>query len=531
MKTKVVQKKKRETAERAPNPWLIHVQAYSKKHPHKKWSDCLKEAKKTYKKQEDTKARLSLGGKKKTSGKRYRSSGTNENPRTCLEDIDDSFLNQKGLKDIDLLYQKVDSTRTTILKHLKNEQKIQKDEEEEKLKQQNEEVKTEKNAVLEQAGREREKRYKTYQENDEGKMKQAFTDFLIAFLENFDSYFSEKNQNHEKIEQEEQKRGHNPMMRPQRIKYVDMFTVEKFKQILNDAITGVNGTKSIQNTAYMLFRDILALRTLTVISTPPSNLLLFKLSGFEYEYSRSNNYVQLPDVALEVGTYNYSITLLLNEIDAVMKNKSFDYDGDDDGGDFIEKSGGLPYPLHAKYSVNNTTQQGYDTNHNLVLNIIEHIPELEDLFTDLVNKLNRAKMDFDMQKKLKTNKKGRAYEYCSTILPNTLLTGKYTRTIIEKVEKVANFNLTRSPRTLVLFENQIDAYLAWFDPSVNIEPTPNELTETKIGNYCKGVIKVTTENLQKIKGGILSRKAVTFTENVNNKIESFKFDFSKAISK
>lgn len=32
------------------NPWLAHVKAYRSKHPNKSYKDCLKEAKKTYKK-------------------------------------------------------------------------------------------------------------------------------------------------------------------------------------------------------------------------------------------------------------------------------------------------------------------------------------------------------------------------------------------------------------------------------------------------------------------------------------------------
>ena len=35
------------------NPWILHVKEYSKMHPGKKWSECLKEAKKTYKKKGD----------------------------------------------------------------------------------------------------------------------------------------------------------------------------------------------------------------------------------------------------------------------------------------------------------------------------------------------------------------------------------------------------------------------------------------------------------------------------------------------
>ena len=42
----------KERTKRGPssNPWILHVKEYSRKNPNKKWSECLKEAKETYKK-------------------------------------------------------------------------------------------------------------------------------------------------------------------------------------------------------------------------------------------------------------------------------------------------------------------------------------------------------------------------------------------------------------------------------------------------------------------------------------------------
>jgi hypothetical protein len=42
--------KVKKSGKKSTNPWIKHLQEYAKKHPEKSYVDCMKEAKKTYKK-------------------------------------------------------------------------------------------------------------------------------------------------------------------------------------------------------------------------------------------------------------------------------------------------------------------------------------------------------------------------------------------------------------------------------------------------------------------------------------------------
>ena len=378
-------------------------------------------------------------------------------------------------------------------------------------------------------------------------MKDVFKGFLASFLPNFKSYFDTKYQSNTGYTDNSGQIVHAHRRELQ----IDEQSINKFEEILNYAISHINPNTSIENTAYMLFRDILGLDELVIITsnnevfpkkynTPPYNAKdrYFRLTQNDnmnmYQYDFTSNLV--PDVALMIGGYCYSIKMLIQEIDGLMINKTFDFDENDFFGPYASS----PTPLHSKYNTdqNKAYRMASKTNENLLYfrKILNQGGQTLPAFANLVNKLDLAVNDFNMQKKLKTNKKGRAYETCTTTLPDTLLNDDYTRTIIEKVEKVAHFNLTRIPRTLVLFQNQRDAYayayLAWFDPSVNIEPMPNKRTETKIGIYCKGVIQITKEDAQSILqimqiNSRIVNKTKTVTA-VDNKTGSFTFNFSKA---
>jgi hypothetical protein len=42
--------KRKASANKKANPWLVHLKKYKKEHPNKSFTDCMSEAKKTYKK-------------------------------------------------------------------------------------------------------------------------------------------------------------------------------------------------------------------------------------------------------------------------------------------------------------------------------------------------------------------------------------------------------------------------------------------------------------------------------------------------